>query len=200
MPARRRTMSSMSRGSSVTNGSAAPGRKRSTWPWKSCSTKRKTTRRSRHGDGSFPCEKPKEFEILCLLTGNSRVRIERVGPRKELELLTIWLTRTLKKAGFWWFFSGPRRAHRRSRSDLLRLNLIPEASPLPQLPWRRNEVEGRKGQASLAGDGEDSIRARVIRLLCGPRPCSLSLVRTPKGARTWPTTWMTNTAASNKQL
>src|SRR5262245_5238089 len=41
----------MARASSVTNGSAAPERKRSTRPWRSCSTKRKTTRRSRHGDG-----------------------------------------------------------------------------------------------------------------------------------------------------
>src|SRR5262249_54536358 len=54
--------------------------------------------------GPFPCEKSKEDEVLCLLTGNSRVRNVRVPPRMILELLTIWLTQTLKKAGFWWFF------------------------------------------------------------------------------------------------
>src|SRR5262249_5838285 len=50
--------------------------------------------------GPFPCEKPKEDEVLCLLTGNSRVRIERVAPRMRLELLTIWLTHLLKKGVF----------------------------------------------------------------------------------------------------
>src|SRR5262245_8980055 len=43
-------MYSTARESSGTNGSAAPERKRSTRPWRSCSTKRKTTRRSRNGD------------------------------------------------------------------------------------------------------------------------------------------------------
>src|SRR5262245_28777252 len=67
-------------------------------------------------------KKRKEVAILCLLTGNSRVRIERVGPRKVCELTTVWLTQPLKNSVFLRFFAVfPGRRY--TRADLSSNNL-----------------------------------------------------------------------------
>src|SRR5262245_22901022 len=75
-------MSSMARESSVTNGSAAPERKRSTRPWRSCSTKRKTTRRSRHGDGGgVTPETQQQATFPAPHPGHNKFNSRPVAPR-----------------------------------------------------------------------------------------------------------------------
>src|SRR5262245_46872753 len=76
----------MARESSVTNGSAAPERKRSTRPWRSCSTKRKTTRRSRHGDGGgLTPETQQQATVPAPHPGHKKFSSRPVAPTIFLE-------------------------------------------------------------------------------------------------------------------